>query len=155
MLKHIHKYFDQIMNVKLFQLRFPTVLDRAPLRDWKCKESLPAFRKYGCLSMFYHVLWYLPLTIFDDFQHSSIILPVTHIYNACFLNIHLKKKNLILNLICTLILLSLGQYNCWRTIFSRGYHPPSSQFVRIDMVYYWKSQFLNNVIMIKTKVPLP
>ena len=47
-----------------------------------------------------------------------------------------------------------------RPIIPRGHHPPSSQCFRhwhglLDVFFYWNKQFLNNVIIIKTKVLLP
>jgi hypothetical protein len=56
-------------------------------------------------------------------------------FNVIFLCCYL------VNLISTVLLLSLGLYICWWTISFRGYHPPNSQF-------------LNNTIIIKTKVLL-
>ena len=59
-----------------------------------------------------------------------------------------------------------SQSNCLQVLFYSadglvglwGYHPPSSQCIGTDMVYYiyfWNLPFLNNVIIIKTKVLLP
>jgi len=66
-----------------------------------------------------------------------------------------------LNLLPTFLLLSLNQYLCWWTINTRGYHPPSSQCFgsslhgSINIFFYQNLQFLNHVIIIKTKVLLP
>ena len=43
-----------------------------------------------------------------------------------------KNVSCALNLISTILLLSLGRYFCWWTISPRGYHPPSSQ-----CFYHW------------------
>jgi ABC-type nickel/cobalt efflux system permease component RcnA len=40
-----------------------------------------------------------------------------------------------LNVIPTILLLSLGRYRCWRTICLKEYHPPSSQCFGTDMAY--------------------
>jgi hypothetical protein len=57
------------------------------------------------------------------------------------------------------LILSLGQYLCRWTISLRVYHPPSSVwkltwFIRYiyKTMYYWILQFINNVIIITTKV---
>ena len=52
-----------------------------------------------------------------------------------------------------------GSITYWWTISRRWYHLNSSQCFGADMVYYiyfyWNVQFLNNVIILKTKVLLP
>ena len=57
------------------------------------------------------------------------------------------------------LIISLGQYLCRWTISLRVYHPPSSVskltwFIRYiyKTMYYWILQFINNVIIITTKV---
>ena len=37
--------------------------------------------------------------------------------------------------VCMFLLLPLCRYHCWCTISSRGFHPPSNQYLDTDMVY--------------------
>ena len=97
----------------------------------------------------------------------------------------LFKKRLIRTTVdIYVLLLSLGRYLRWWTISPRWYHPPSSQCFYhwidtsagellvpkgitrsvvsvssltwlIRYIYYWNLQFLNNLIIIKTKDSFP
>jgi hypothetical protein len=64
-----------------------------------------------------------------------------------------------LNLIFTFLLLSFGRYFCWWTIVPEDIFRPvvsaSALTWFIIYIYYWNLQFLNNVIINKTKVLLP
>jgi hypothetical protein len=70
-----------------------------------------------------------------------------------------RNASCALNLISMLLLLSLGRYLCWWTIspvgIIRSVVSASTLTMFIGYMYYWNLQFLNNVIINKTKVLLP
>ena len=61
--------------------------------------------------------------------------------------------------ISTLLLLSLGRYLCGGLLVPQGIIRPvvsaSALTWFIRYIYFWKLQFLNNVIIYKSKVILP
>ena len=70
----------------------------------------------------------------------------------------LYQRHVVRTSILTFLLLSLGRYLYWWTISHRRHHPLIIQSFGTDMVYiytyYWNLQFLINVCINKTKVPL-
>jgi hypothetical protein len=75
----------------------------------------------------------------------GLLVLLLSIYN------YLAYQSCALNLISTILLLSLGRYLCWWNISPRGYRLPWSQCFSTDMViryiYYWNLQFLNKVLI--------
>ena len=85
----------------------------------------------GCLYSYFYVLFYF----YSWFLLLDMPWMISYILKYVPDEGYYRNASCTLNLMCTFLLLSLGQYHCWWTISPRGYHPQSSQCICTDIVY--------------------